>query len=225
MQDFADIHIAPQGFEVERIYKPANERKIREAYLLYPKSIDNEQQEKCIERVRGGLNETIDVTEKDCDIFDFEDSLEGILEVIGENEGKRIEVNLATGSKITAIAGLLACMKTEAEPIYVRGENYGDTVCEAESSEPVSIPSLELSRPSGDKLILLRYIYENEEPTVNELRNELDDKLDNVAHSSVQTTLKEPATQEYVNIIPNRGVKLTDKGEKLMQTLDLLGEL
>lgn len=223
--DYPDIHVAPQGFEVERIYKPANTRGIRELYLLYPHSIDNRKQNECISKVKENLDDSITVKETDCDIFDFEKSLQGILDVIEQNEEARIEVNLATGSKITAITGLLACMKTEAEPFYVRGKNYGDTVCEAKSDEPIAIPSLELSRPSGDELILMQYLYDNGETTPNKLSNELGDQLEDHSPKKIQQTLSNRAEEGYINMIPHKGAKLTDRGDKLMKSLDMLGDL
>ena len=222
---YPDIHIAPQGFEIERIYKPANARNIRKLYLLYPKSIDNPKQDECISKVETNINSGIEIEKKDCDIFDFEKSLEGILEIVEDNEEARIEVNLATGSKITAVTGLLACMKTEAEPFYVRGENYGDTVCEAKSSDPVTIPSLELSRPSGDELILLSYLYEKGETTINKLSGDLEEELEKHSNKAINRTLSKRAEEDYVKIIPHKGARLTPKGKKLMNTLDMMGEL
>ncbi|TKX52073.1 hypothetical protein EXE44_19330, partial [Halorubrum sp. SS7] len=60
----------------------------------------------------------------ECDIFNLFSSLGTIAEISNRLRDHNVYVNLASGSKVTAIGGMIACMVTGAIPYYVHAEEY-----------------------------------------------------------------------------------------------------
>jgi hypothetical protein len=90
------------------------------------------------------------------------DTLRTVAELIQANREHEVYVNLASGGKVTAIAGMIACMVTNgAEPIYVSASEYGQDkeVPVAKNINGISrLPTYPIQAPSRDPLKLLQYI-------------------------------------------------------------------
>ena len=166
------VHIAPQGFEDERIYRPAIKRDA-DIVILISHNESDDTAVRCRERIIEALEEQGITVEADveCDLFDLADALETILEVIrGRNPEDFIRVNISAGSKITAIAGMLACMFTDADPYYVVPEGYDDPDEEAENetvsygmAESKSLPAYPVTEPDLQLIEVLSFI-QDEQP-------------------------------------------------------------
>ena len=165
------VHISPQGFEDERIYKPAIQRDADTVILIGHKESD-ETAETCQSRIIEALEEhNIPVeTEVKCDLFDLADALETILaEIRARHPDDFVRVNISAGSKITAIAGMLACMFTEADPYYVVPEGYNEAE-EDEEYETVShgmdeikrLPAYPVTDPDLQLIEVLSFIEEKQ---------------------------------------------------------------
>jgi hypothetical protein len=84
-------------------------------------------------------------------------------------------VNIATGSKISAIGGMIACMVTDAVPYYVEPERYGEK--NAQRVKPVSygvknikeLPAYPIDAPETQLIYVMEYIYRNGPVTKKEL--------------------------------------------------------
>lgn len=124
----ARIHVAPVGFEVERVTEAILADRADRVYLLTRSGDDAARPfvEETLRRLRRGG--PTDVTVEETAIWDVFATL-GTLRRIFEQE-RRIDrhatnvvplrVNVSTGTKITAIAGTLACMLWHGEPYYVQ---------------------------------------------------------------------------------------------------------
>lgn len=166
------VHIAPQGFEDERIYRPALKRDA-DIVILIGHDDSDETARRCRERITEALEEH-DITvenEITCDLFDLADALETILAVIrARNPDDIVRVNISAGSKITAIAGMLACMFTGADPYYVVPDGY-DEPDEGAEYETVShgmadiksLPAYPVTEPDRQLIRVLSFI-EDEQP-------------------------------------------------------------
>lgn len=157
------VHIAPQGYEDERIYKPAIELDADQVVLLthtesteLGESFQKKVEEKLIE-------EEIEIEHRDCDIFDPQASVRQIIEVINEFENDSVRFNISTGSKITAVTGFMACMVTGATPYYVKADNYGNEPVSKEVSDWIPLPSLPVDQLETQYIQILRYIQKEEE--------------------------------------------------------------
>jgi hypothetical protein len=166
------VHIAPQGFEDERIYIPAIERDA-DILILVSHTDTDETAGQCRKRIVDVLDEHgIEVQDTEtCNLFDLNESLETLLALIrSRNPDDTVRVNISAGSKITAIAGMLACMFTDADPYYVIPEGYHDNR-EDEEYQTVShgmedikrLPAYPVTEPDLQLIQVLSFI-EEEQP-------------------------------------------------------------
>ena len=117
------VHIAPLGYEYERIVLPTLNQKADRAVLIDYR--DDEERLPYHEQVRSDLREAgITVESREADIFSLYDSIGTVARLIRENSEHQVYVNLASGSKVMAIGGTIACMAEGATPYYVRAEEY-----------------------------------------------------------------------------------------------------
>jgi hypothetical protein len=125
----ARIHIAPVGFEVERVTEPILSERADRVYLLTRATDD--AAEPFVTEVARRLRDApspIDLRIERADIWNVFGAL-GAFRRIFEAERRAdrhntgavpIRVNVSTGTKITAIAGTLSCMLWRGEAYYVQ---------------------------------------------------------------------------------------------------------
>lgn len=171
------IHIAPMGYEKERIVHPLTDNDADYAILLdyYPRDGDEAKinhppyHEDVRQEIRSVGVEILDI---DCDIFDLYSSLGTIAKLAAEFEYHNVYVNLSSGSKVTAIGGMIACMATGAIPYYVKAEEYagGDespVACDVSGVE--SLPKYPITPPHRQHIAILDHVAANESVTKQDL--------------------------------------------------------
>jgi hypothetical protein len=167
------VHIVPLGYEFERVTVPAIRMRADRVYLIYHEGDDPEERPSYYDDIHDDLRAAgIDVDDNNvCNIFDLYDTLRTVAELIQANREHEVYVNLASGGKVTAIAGMIACMVTSgAEPIYVSASEYGQDkeVPVAKNVTSISrLPTYPIQAPSRDPLKLLQYII-NEGPVTKQ---------------------------------------------------------
>ncbi|MCI4339556.1 MAG: DUF6293 family protein [Thermoplasmata archaeon] len=125
----ARVHIVPVGFEVERITEPLAAERVDRVYLVTRNERDAAAPfvEEVKRRLRGA-EWPIDVRVVGTDPWSVFETLAAYRAIFeAEHRAARgahgvlpIRVNVSTGTKITAIAGTLACMLWNGEPYYVQ---------------------------------------------------------------------------------------------------------
>ncbi len=125
----ARIHIAPVGFEVQRITEPIESERADRVYLVTRSDRDAAAPfvEEVVRRL-GRLAWPVDVRVVRTDLWNVFGALASFRAIFdAERRTDRtaadvvpIRVNVSTGTKITAIAGTLACMLWKGEPYYVQ---------------------------------------------------------------------------------------------------------
>ncbi len=125
----ARVHVAPVGFEVERITEPLFRERADRVYLLTRAERDAAgpfvaEVVRRLERAPWPIDVRVVRTEL-WDVFGALGSLRAIFEAERRTDRHAshvlpIRVNVSTGTKITAIAGTLACMLWKGEPYYVQ---------------------------------------------------------------------------------------------------------
>ena len=121
MSENLRIHIAPVGFEVTRVTKPLIEMHADEVRLVRHEN-DSVAASRFIDGIKKELREGyrhIRVTEVRVDIWNIYSCLGEFRRIIQEGDN-HVYINVSTGTKITAMAGMLACMIWGAEPYYAR---------------------------------------------------------------------------------------------------------
>ncbi|WP_123537266.1 HFX_2341 family transcriptional regulator domain-containing protein [Halosimplex salinum] len=154
------VHVIPVGYENDRIVLPAVRlRADRVVLLRYEDETDHPSY---VETVRERLaDEGIDHETVSCNIFDFYDSIGTVAELATRFADHEVYVNLASGSKVTAIGGMIACMATGATPYYVRAQRYaaetdGDV---AEGIREITeLPTYPMESPEPQHVAVMDYL-------------------------------------------------------------------
>lgn len=103
------IHIAPVGFEVDRVVIPVEDRRADRVWLLVQSGEDKAGD--YLRAIRKKLEGAgVDVREKAHDRTDLFDIIRATREVIQHERENTVFVNLSSGSKIQAIGCMMACM-------------------------------------------------------------------------------------------------------------------
>ncbi|WP_152039944.1 HFX_2341 family transcriptional regulator domain-containing protein [Salinigranum salinum] len=234
-----DVHIAPMGYETERVYAPAVENDADFVILL----IHENQTEKgadCQATVEAELNaKGIECEDKSCDFFDLYSSLWAIAELADEYAEHRILVNLATGSKITAISGMIVCMATKARPYYVKAKGYhGETISKG-VKETVPLSVYPIGLPDKQYLAVLAFVDEEGDVAKGELveyvRGEDFPLLSRYDRQELKN-LYDPVDKEIIEPLQERGlieeqrrgqekrIWLTEDGKKTLKVFSYMLE-
>ncbi|WP_257300923.1 DUF6293 family protein [Haloarchaeobius sp. FL176] len=233
------IHIAPQGYETERIFEPVIEQKADLVYLLVAED-ESEQGHDCRIQVVERLDEEgIEVEEIECPLFDFQAAFREISRLIQEHPDDYVAVNISSGSKITAISGTLACMLNNGEPYYVKVGDYGEEPVNTDVQGLVDIPTYPITRPDTDLVRILNYIAEenesDNEPNISDVIDfALEESLSVIEDSEsesqhyhiIQPQVIQPLSEQgYLKIISYGGEKRLQVTEKGLRTIELSSEL
>lgn len=165
------IHIAPLGVENDRISKPAidygADRIILLEYLPRTPPLDD---------VHEGLETALDDAgiEYNRHRANFDDLFDGLADMAETIETQRdkdeIYLNVSSGNKIAAIAGMIACMSTgRATPYYVKAEEHDSNFPQPSPGGPSqgirsveTIPRYPMDRPKTEHLAIMKHIQEQE---------------------------------------------------------------
>ncbi|MCI4320923.1 MAG: DUF6293 family protein [Thermoplasmata archaeon] len=125
----ARIHLAPVGFEVERVVEPIVNDRADRVYLVTRDGDDAAapfvaEVQRRLARARWPVDVRV-IPTPIWDVFGALGAYRRIFELEGRSDRNAsgvvpIRVNVSTGTKITAIAGTLACMLWRGEPYYVQ---------------------------------------------------------------------------------------------------------
>jgi hypothetical protein len=158
------VHLMPVGYENDRIVLPAQRLRADRVVLL--EYVDETEHPSYVVEIRDRLDEAgIGHETVECDIFDFYDSIGTVAELATEFADHEVYVNLASGSKVTAIGGMIACMATGATPYYVRAERYaaetdGDV---AEGIRSITeLPTYPMESPEPQHVAVMDYVDSND---------------------------------------------------------------
>jgi uncharacterized protein DUF6293 len=150
------IHISPVGFEVDRIILPAFRMKADRVWLITHNNPSADEGIHFLEAIKKELDkEKIEFREEAADRTDLFDTLRAFRSILVRENGNNIMVNVSAGSKIQAIASMLACMMFKntlnIKPYYVIPEKYTSAPRKQETEglkDIVSLPEYEIKIPS-----------------------------------------------------------------------------
>jgi len=163
------VHVAPVGFEIDRIAIPAKQMKADRVWLLMHEGPSKDRAQGYMEKIRAQLKkEKIEVQIAHSNRFDLFNILKALREIVQKEDGNDIFVNCSSGSKIQAIACMMACMmfqgKTKLTPYYAEPESYSSVKGEQLSSglkSVVKLPAYEIHTPKPVLVQALKIIQEN----------------------------------------------------------------
>ena len=123
------VHIAPVGYEIDRIVLPAKQERADKVWLLVHENKSDDKAVPFVSKITKQLEKLrIDVVQESHDRRDLFKIIRVVKSIIEQEKGNEIYVNLASGSKIQAIGTMMACMMfnddSNVHPFYVEAANY-----------------------------------------------------------------------------------------------------
>ncbi|KZN26077.1 hypothetical protein A4G99_23135 [Haladaptatus sp. R4] len=166
MQSIDEVHIAPLGFEYDRILGPVREHGVDILYLLEhdgPESDHPDYHDALKEELEA---EGIDVRSRTVDLMDIYDVLGIVTTLVSEHRDDIVRVNVASGSKLSAVGAAIACMATDATAYYVHPEGYAHADREERQSYGYTgeevLPTYPIESPTRDQVSVMNYLQESD---------------------------------------------------------------
>jgi hypothetical protein len=141
------VHIAPVGFEVDRIVLPAIDMKADRVWLITDDKPKEDEGSKFVKSIQRKLKEVrIECLQEQADRIDLFDVLRVLRMIILKEKGNSILVNVSVGSKIQAIASMMACMMfkdvANIKPYYVVPERYNSSLMKEDKQETEGVKQI-----------------------------------------------------------------------------------
>ena len=161
------IHVAPVGFEVDRIVIPAVRMKADKVWLVVHDNIAEDKASKYREKIEKELEQKGIKTEivyaNRLRLFPI---IKAVTEIIFKERKNEIYVNVASGSKIHGIGCMMACMlfddREKIHPFYAQAEQYPEYDGELQQTYGVAeiypLPTYRIGTPKPELIEAMRII-------------------------------------------------------------------
>ncbi len=162
------VHIAPLGFEVDRITIPLKQTKADKLWLLAHDNRSSDLSAPYLEKIKKECKKLgVEVKIAYADRLSLFKAIKSIKDIIEQEKGNYIYVNVASGSKIQAIACMMACMVLKhcdnLQPFYAEPEKYAAFEGKQQSfgiKDTIPLPIYEIQTPKPKLLAALKVIFE-----------------------------------------------------------------
>ncbi len=175
------VHIAPVGYEIDRIVLPAKQERADKVWLLVHENKSDDKAIPFVSKITKQLGKLrIDVIQESHDRRDLFKIIRVVKNIIEQEKDNEIYVNLASGSKIQAIGTMMACMMfndlSNVHPFYVEAANYPGFDAKQPLStgikDIVNVPPYSIKTPDQKLVDALKIITEhNGKLTKKEMAN------------------------------------------------------
>jgi hypothetical protein len=161
------IHIAPVGFEIDRIVLPAKNMRADRVWLLIHNETNDDIGKSFSNLICEQLSGSgIEYEFEHADRTQLFDTLRALRTIIFKEKKNAIFVNVSVGSKIQAIASMMACMMFKDEvnikPYYAIPERYETIPREQETvglKKIVTLPEYKIEIPQDNLIRCLQIIH------------------------------------------------------------------
>ena len=161
------VHIAPVGFELDRIIIPAIDQKADKVWLIAHDNVAEDKaaqyREKIVKQLeKNGIKTEITYANR-LRLFPI---IKAVTEIIIKERKNDIYVNVASGSKIHSIGCMMACMmfddRKKIHPFYAQAEQYpeydGKTQQTYGVAEMHPLPTYRIGTPKLELIKAMRII-------------------------------------------------------------------
>ena len=239
------VHIAPLGFEIDRIIEPVKQTKSDRLWLLIHEKTAEDKSAPYLEKIKKECKKLkVELKIAYADRLSLFKVIKTIKEIIEEENGNYIYVNVASGSKIQAIACMMACMILKEcdglKPFYAEPESYAAFEGKQQSfgvKDTIPLPTYEIQTPKPKLLEALKIISEqkNGKITKKEMAKIADEKqiitikaekenYSQARFASLDKNIISPLENEWKfieieKIGRNRWIKITEEGRNAAEFL------
>ncbi|HSA75941.1 MAG TPA: DUF6293 family protein [Nitrosarchaeum sp.] len=239
------IHIAPVGYEVDRVVLPAKQEKADRVWLLLHENKNEDKSGPFTTKITNQLEKLgIEVKQEEHNRRDLFNIIRSIKNIVEKEKGNEVFVNLASGSKIQAIGTMMACMmfndNKNIHPFYVEAKTYRGV----DAKQPIStgikdiqdVPPYSIKIPEEKLIHALEIIKKNngkitkkEMAVISEEKNIITVNAQEENHSmarfaSLDKNIIQPLEEQwkFINIEKigrNRWITLTQEGKNAIEFL------
>lgn len=161
-------HIVPVGFQIRRITQPLKDMQADRVYFVRVEANDNASSyyDEIIKDLKSNYPH-IEVKQEFVDIWDLYECITKFREIIQGEAKNEVFINVSSGTKITAIAGMLSCMLWNAQPYYAR-VSYPDQrklkkqPTEHVEPDPEILPVYDIIKPKNEYMVVISHLQEND---------------------------------------------------------------
>ena len=232
------IHIAPVGYEIDRVVIPAIKMKADKVYLLrhdnYSEDKSGPYREKIIKKLD---KKNIETKVVDVNRYRLFAIIKTVKEIIQDERENDIYLNVASGSKIHAVGCMMACMifddRANIHPYYAQAKEYPQYKGSEQQTFGVEdihqLPTYQIRTPNPKLLSALALIKKKGRLTKKELAEDAtnldlisvgarDENYEQARFASLDKNIIQPLENEWgfievEKIGRNRWIKLTKEGE------------
>jgi hypothetical protein len=237
MQQIEEVHVAPLGYEYDRIVDPVRKHEASVVYLLTAdRARLTAYQEALVEELDAG-GRTVRIRETD--LGDLYDVLAVVTTVTAEHAEDIVRVNVSSGPKLAAVGAAIACMATDATPYYVHAEErVHDVEGEPRTRGMVDdevLPSYPIEAVSRDQVAVLDYLDRRNTETYTAKKSDLiefaeetdldfitdaDPANDKAKFALLNANIVDPLQEDgYVTVEPvgrQKQIRLTETGANVL---------
>ena len=160
------VHIAPLGFEIDRIVLPLKQTKADKLWILAHDNRSEDLSAPYLEKIKKECKKLdVEVKVAYSDRLSLFKAIKSIKDIISQEENNYIYVNVASGSKIQAIACMMACMVLKEcdnlQPFYAEPESYAAFEGKQQSfgiKDTIALPTYEIQTPQPKLLEALKIV-------------------------------------------------------------------
>ncbi len=239
------IHIAPLGFESDRVVLPAIDMKADKVWILTHNESKKTDAQSYLNDIKSRLRKTrIEFEIMRLNRLDLSSTIKGVRTIMDEGEENTYYVNVSSGSKIQAVACTMACMmfnqKNNLIPYYVQPKDYYEYEGGQMSTgleKILYVPKYEIKTPEDRLVQSLQIIKTNDNritksnlATVAEEKGiiKIGAKMDNhkqARFASLDKNIIQPLKNDWGFVKENkdgrtRWVELTPEGERILEILN-----
>ena len=126
------VHIAPVGFEIDRIIIPAKKMRADKVWLIAHSNLSEDKARPFLDKIKKTLEKNnIEVKETTADRYRLFDIVRTVKEIIITEQQHDVYLNVASGSKIHAVGLMMATMifdnRDNLHPFYAQAKDYHHT--------------------------------------------------------------------------------------------------
>ena len=160
LRTIEEVHIAPLGYEYDRIKEPVLEYGADTLYLLGDRDVGGAAYHEQLESTL--RDQGVTIHRREVDLGDVYDVLGEITTIVDEYDEDIVRINVSSGPKLADVGAALACMATDADGYHVHPECQSHPVEETPRTEGIQVaeplPSYPLETPTEDQVRILDYV-------------------------------------------------------------------